>query len=256
MHLVIENLERANHFAIIFQHIKNFSDYVNLSLSQEKLYVQSMDSSKISVFEVTLKPTFFSKYDYEANETIGVHVQILQKILNIKDKKQKIELIVDEGDKLNVNFTSDDVSIVNKSFQIPLIDIDEELFAIPNSEPTVSFTLDSLKFAEMVSDLKLFDDTLDIILNPTNVLLKSESTEQGSITMELNKDNMKSYEFNGEEEMNASFTLKLLYYIAVYNKVSSEVKIDISDGVPLKITYKLDEEDSQLNFHLAPKIND
>ena len=48
---------------------------------------------------------------------IGVNVNLLFKILNVRDKKQKLELSIENGDKLNIDFTSDDVSIMNKSLK-------------------------------------------------------------------------------------------------------------------------------------------
>ena len=108
MHITIDNLENASIFTLIFQHIKGFSDFVNLTFQEEKLYIQSMDSSKISVFEVNLKKSFFSNYDFEGSQTIGINVTLLHKILNIRNKKQKIDLQVEDGgDKLHLEFYTD-----------------------------------------------------------------------------------------------------------------------------------------------------
>ena len=60
MKLVIDDIEKAQIFSIIFQHLKHISEYVNLSLKDDKLYIQAMDSSKISVFEVHLLSSFFT----------------------------------------------------------------------------------------------------------------------------------------------------------------------------------------------------
>ena len=45
-----------------------------------------MDSSKISVFEVHLLSDFFTSYEYEESETIGIQVSMLHKILHVRDK--------------------------------------------------------------------------------------------------------------------------------------------------------------------------
>ena len=203
MRITIDNLENAIIFTLIFQHIKSFTDFVNLSFQEEKLYIQAMDSSKISVFEVNLMKSFFSTYDFDENEVIGVNVNLLFKILNIRDKKQKLELNVENGDKLNIEFTSDDVSIMNKTLQISLVEIEEDVFGIPDMDYT----------------------------------------------------NMKEYE-KKEDDVEVSYTLKLLSYATLYSKITDEVSINITDGVPLKITYILENSNSNLNLYLAPKIND
>ena len=253
MKLVIDDIEKAQIFSIIFQHLKHITEYVNLSLKDDKLYIQAMDSSKISVFEVHLLSSFFTNYDKEENEVIGIHVSILYKILHIRDKKQKLELRV-EDDKLAIEFTSNDPTLLNKYFQINLIDIDEELFAIPAMQADVSLTMDSLQFGEIVNQLNIFDDTLNIDCKEEKVTLASESSDQGNMKVEISKENAKDYEVNNE--LSSSYMLKLLHYISLYNKISSEIKLEISNEQPLKITYMLDNQDSQLNFYLAPKISD
>lgn len=214
-----------------------------------------MDSSKISVFEVNLMKSFFSTYDFEENEVIGVNVNLLFKILNIRDKKQKLELNVENGDKLNMEFTSDDVSIMNKSLQISLVEIEEDIFGIPDMEYNVSIVMSSTRFTDTINDLKLFDDTINIKCSDDKVLFTSESSENGKIKVEMNETNMKEYE-KKEDDVEVSYTLKLLGYATLYNKITDEVKIDITDGVPLKITYVLENSNSSLNLYLAPKIND
>lgn len=255
MRITIDNLENAIIFTLIFQHIKSFTDFVNLSFQEEKLYIQAMDSSKISVFEVNLMKSFFSTYDFEENEVIGVNVNLLFKILNIRDKKQKLELNVENGDKLNMEFTSDDVSIMNKSLQISLVEIEEDIFGIPDMEYNVSIVMSSTRFTDTINDLKLFDDTINIKCSDDKVLFTSESSENGKIKVEMNETNMKEYE-KKEDDVEVSYTLKLLGYATLYNKITDEVKIDITDGVPLKITYVLENSNSNLNLYLAPKIND
>ena len=59
-----------------------------------------------------------------------------------------------------------------------------------------------------------------------------------------------------EDDVEVSYTLKLLSYATLYSKITDEVSINITDGVPLKITYMLENSNSNLNLYLAPKIND
>ena len=62
MRVCIDNLENAATFTMVFQHIKNFADFINMTISEEKLYIQAMDTSKISVFTVKLMPSFFQHF--------------------------------------------------------------------------------------------------------------------------------------------------------------------------------------------------
>ena len=255
MRVCIDNLENAATFTMVFQHIKNFADFINMTISEEKLYIQAMDTSKISVFEVKLMPSFFSTFELSETETIGINVPLFHKILSVRNKAQKINLVTEiGGDKLDVSYTSDDVSIFNKDLQIPLVDIDEELFGIPEMEYNVGITLASSKFSDIINDLKLFDDTFTINCEDEKVVIGSEKSESGKMSVTLNQANMKEY--TKDDDLNASYALRMLIYVTIYSKIIDEVKFELSDGVPLKITYKVDSVGSQLMFHLAPKIND
>jgi|UniRef100_A0A6C0IPJ4 proliferating cell nuclear antigen PCNA len=254
MKVCIDSLENAHIFTLIFQHIKSFSDFTNIIMKKEHLYIQAMDNSKISVFEVKLLPGFFSTYDFDQTENVGINVNLFYKILNVRDKNQKIELETETDDKLNIYYTSADVSIMNKSLQIPLVELDEELFSIPEMEYNVSLTVDSGKFADIINNLKLFDDTINIDCQEDKVVMGSDSQDQGKINITLTNENMKDYTIT--DDVAVSYTLKMLGYITIYNKVTDEVNIQITEGVPLKLLFKIDHLGSELVLHLAPKIND
>ena len=255
MRVCIDNLEKCGNIYDGISTYKNFADFINMTISEEKLYIQAMDTSKISVFEVKLMPSFFSTFELSETETIGINVSLFHKILSVRNKAQKINLVTEiGGDKLDVSYTSDDVSIFNKDLQIPLVDIDEELFGIPEMEYNVGIILASSKFSDIINDLKLFDDTFTINCEEEKVVIGSEKSESGKMSVTLNQANMKEY--TKDDDLNASYALRMLIYVTIYSKIIDEVKLELSDGVPLKITYKVDSVGSQLMFHLAPKIND
>ena len=54
MNIVINNPQKADSFASLFQHIKLFSEHVNVMFEKERVYLQSMDTSRVSIFEIEL----------------------------------------------------------------------------------------------------------------------------------------------------------------------------------------------------------
>ena len=84
MNIAITNLQKAETFAAIFQHIKVFTDNVNIMFEAERMYIQAMDTSRVSIFEIVLPAAWFDKYEQTnaANTTIGINTVILFKILN------------------------------------------------------------------------------------------------------------------------------------------------------------------------------
>jgi hypothetical protein len=62
MKIVLINPVKSDLFALIFQHIKTFTEYINISFQKKGMYIQSMDSSHISIFEVNLPFSWFDEY--------------------------------------------------------------------------------------------------------------------------------------------------------------------------------------------------
>ena len=54
MNIVINNLLKAEIFSNLFQHIKSFTDHVNITFNKEKMYLQTMDTGRVSIFEIHL----------------------------------------------------------------------------------------------------------------------------------------------------------------------------------------------------------
>ena len=96
MNIEIHDKSKAESFCNIFQVVKTFSEHVNLTINDEKLYVQSMDASHIVIFEIHLPKEWFDVFEKGGNEeniTIGIHAGVLGKVLNTRDKSHKIILI-------------------------------------------------------------------------------------------------------------------------------------------------------------------
>ena len=58
MNILINDTTKADIFSSLFQHIKLFTEQVNITFNKDKLYLQTMDSSRVSIFEMH----FFKNY--------------------------------------------------------------------------------------------------------------------------------------------------------------------------------------------------
>jgi proliferating cell nuclear antigen len=257
MNVVIENVQKAEIFCLIFQHVKVFSEHINIMFEPERLYIQSMDSARVSIFEIILPSQWFDKYTCMTSTNIGVSSQILFKILNTRDRTHKVELACEsENDRLNIHFTSEDKNTYDKHFEVPLIDIDSEIMAIPETDYQAEFTLSSGHFSALVNQLKNFGDTMDIECSEQNIVLFSKSPDNGKMSVEINIEDLSSFAINEGEKLSLSFSLNALSNICLYNRLSREIEIKISPDYPIKLVYYLGDDNSKMVFYLAPKIND
>ena len=263
MNIIIRNPQKAECFSSLFQHVRQFTDHINIMFEKDKMYLQSMDSSKVSVFEISLPSTWFDVYEHNSASAIpiGVNSTMLFKILNTRDKAQEMQFVynsVDNDDKLYVSFTSTNKSIFDKKFEMPLVDIEMDLVNIPATESQAEFSISSLNFANIINQMKLFGDTLEIHCTEENISLHADSPECGKMLVEINIDDLTSYAINEGETIHLSFSLALLHNICLYNKLVKDMEIHLTENYPMKIIFSLDNEmtDAKMTFYLAPKIND
>jgi len=220
-----------------------------------------MDSSKISVFELILAKEWFDDYDLKGEKsiTIGINTSMLCRVLSTRSKGQSVVFAFDDGgDNLFIEFKCDDKNTYDKEFAIPLMELEDELMCIPDSDCTALISLPASNFAEMVKNMKLFGDTMEIKCDQENVSISSKSSESGKMDINIKTDDLSSYEITEDEEVKACYNLNIMYNVSLYSKLAKEIEMQITEGAPIKMVYRLHDEieDAKLQFFLAPKIDE
>jgi len=282
MNVVIRNLQKAELFASIFQHIKLFTEHITIHFEKHRLYIQTMDSSRVSIIEITIPNDWFDIYEHTATSSIpiGLHAQNLYKILSTREKAQEINISFSEdtSDKLYIHFTcgqqntivdvADDASgqsivtpsnkrpmLFDKHFEMPLMDIEFEMMNVPEMECQAEFSILSGTFANLVNQLRLFGDTLEIECSEEEILLHSLSVETGKMTVKMDIDDLTEFAIDEGDTLQMSFSLIHLHNVCMYNKLSKEILVKLIRNYPLNILFDLGDGAS-LAFYLAPKITD
>ena len=254
MRFEISEKKKRDQFIYIFNHLKNFTDKLSLNISEDKLYIQGMDANHVCVYELFLLKEWFDLWNVTENKTYGVSLHIFNKILNICSEKQKIIITNDNDDKLDIEFISDEKGEFNKYFAMPLFDIDDEMMSIPDQEYDVDIEMESKKFKSLIEELTKFNDTLSLVCNEEELLLKSES-EEGTMKAVININDIELLAVIEGNTLEISFGIKYISQICQFYKLSNNCCIHISDGVPLLFKYDLGN-DCIMRFYLAPKFND
>ena len=87
MDFKINNQSKIDIFTTIFQTIKGIAEHIVIYFTDEKMFIQTMDSSKISVLEIVILSSWFDFYScqYESIK-FGINTGILYKILSSKER--------------------------------------------------------------------------------------------------------------------------------------------------------------------------
>lgn len=285
MEIIINDHVKAECFATIFQNVKCFTELINISFTEEGLSFQTMDTSHVSIVELTIPKEWFSQYTCSQNVVLGINVSILHKILAVKEKTHILKIIYEaSADTLEIHFLNleniveeekkEDVpekkgkktkkekvpkvlemKTYEKHFEIPLVDMDMERMEIPQIEYEAEFSLASTNFSNIVTQLRMFGDTMEIQCSEQQIILYTHSNESGKMSVEISVDDLTEFAINEGQELKLSFSLIYLNHICGFNRLTKDIEIKICNDYPLCAVYKL-SEGALIRFFLAPKMED
>ena len=261
MEIVIRNSEHADRFAAIFQHIKLFTDHIAISCSETHMKMQCMDNAHVAILEMSLPAAWFDVYHLADSVRIGFNATYLHRILSSRDKEQQIQLVYssEDADRLLIHLTkpedpvldtSDNASVKTKTkekkpttntfdkhFELPLIDIEEEGMQIPDIEYTAELAMHSAQFADIITQLKMFGDTMEVQCSEERIALASTSQDQGKMFVEIGINDLSEFAIDEGADLALSFSLTYLKHFCAYSRISELVSIKFGESYPMRIAY-------------------
>ncbi len=278
MNIQINQKSKADIFTALFQHIKCFTEHINIMFQEDKLFIQAMDGSRVSIFEIHIPASWFDVYTLSSSLTLGLHSVLLYKILSTRDSGQSIHIEFSgengDDDKLYFHFAVNTGDATNsvagfaKRFEMPLIDIESEIMHIPVIEYQAEFSMLSATFSGLIQQLQLFGDIVQFECSEEKVQLCSTTAEAGKMSVDIPIDDLSEFSIDEGETMILSFGLVQLRNICQYSKIAKEIDVKLSSSFPICIRYVFDkgteqgtgQEDDDSNcarimFYLAPKMN-
>lgn len=261
MNIEIKDNSKCEIFSTIFQHMKLFSETINIQFKKDDFSVQVMDNSHVSIIELLMPNTWFDQYDVEEDVVIGINTILFFKVLGTREKGQSIYIEYDRNntDKLQIHFKCEleKPSMLNKAFEIPLIDLDTDIMSIPQIEYEAELTLPSAHFAGLVNQLKLFGDSMDIQCSEEEIVLHANSIDCGKMSVKIDIDQLNSFSIDEGVDMRISYSLNHLYNMVQYHKLSTNVDIFIKTDYPMKLRFNIQgDANTFIAMYLAPKIVD
>jgi len=286
---------KVEQFVTIFSNLKGFTEYITLRLEENKMFVQGMDNSHISMFEINLSKEWFDEYLLETELVVGISTDTLQKILSTRKQQHGIMFDNITQEQLTISLfdtTNTDTKnrIYPKEFTISLVDLDIEDMHVPDQDHDVDIEFQSKHLKSLLDEIVMFNDTLTFTCNDDEVIFQCKND---TCTFNINiPTDLLSY-FSYREAPKLAFNVKYLHMFLQFNKLGNNVWLHLNENSPLRCKYLLDtdvcknngyhdnthksnvsssydekkhesdDEDNELptskntvTFYLAPKIND
>ena len=262
MKVIISESRRFEIFLNIFKHAKEVNESFNIRMDSNGMFMQGLDQSHILVLEFKLKKEWFEQYEFDEendHNVFGVNAANLFKFLNTKQDEQTMTMSCEPGaDKLLIEFKGDKAKVYNKKFNMTLIEIEDNLINIPDSEDDVEFTIENTNFSSSIDQLALFGESLNVSIDNDNILMQTSGLD-GDMEINIKTDDVEEFSAdecdNGEKLISQSYAIKYIKTMCNFSKISKWLLVKVSSNRPICCYYKLDS-DSYVRLFLAPKIDD
>lgn len=262
MKFVIEP-SKSRIFTTLFDILSSIVDEVNIEFRKNEIYIQTMDSVRISLFELVLKEEWFETYDVGKTLVLGVKLSIINKILSCRHPTQSIEIEFsdDNEDKIDISLVGGGKGTFNKYYQTSVYDFECELLSIPDVDADAEFTVNSITIFKLFEQLKQFGDNITITCDETNIQIKTiEGEDFTGMTVDIPEDDIVEYSVVEEDTIKVEYSITPIckaFSIARLSKdptISDNFSIYLSKETPIMIEFKL-FGDSSIKFWVAPKIS-
>ena len=259
MRLTIQNKQKMDIFVTLIQLLKNWGSYISINYETDGLFIQTMDKSHICLANIKIKDSWFSEYKCTVNQKISVNSSSFAIIINYALKHDILEIKFQEDkevDNIYINLLNqkENKSSFEHFFEVPLIDVEDDILDIPSVDYEVDFTIETKKFSEVLSELLVFGQDLNILCND-NMLELNAYGETGKLKVNIPIEDLNEYAIEENYELDISYSLNHLSKMCTSIKLTQMVDISLSSQFPMAIKYNLGE-DSCAVFYIAPKVKD
>lgn len=250
--------ESVTFFIQLFNTTKGIVDEINLDFTNEGIEYQAIDSSHVSLVSLKIPKISFLSYQIQKRFNIGINLASILLILKCADSEDNIKFKYADGDdKMSIIFSktfadSDEFT----SFDLKLIEINQEVLAINDQKPVSEIRMSSKKFAKICSDFQSFSDTMKIVIQggeKPKVNLTCEGDKANGNKKLIHKDADMEIR-SSVDEFVAAFSLRHLNLFAKAHIISPIVVIQFNVNAPVILIYPL-PNNGKLSFFLAPKTD-
>lgn len=225
-------------------------DEAAFKINEEGIQLKAIDPSRIVMVDFHVGKQSFDEFEVEKEETVGVNMEDLTKILRRAVKGDALELQTLEAGRLAVIFLGRGI----RKFIIPSLEtIAEELpeLKIPF---TVYVKMHPGTFRDVVKELEPISDAIEFVAKKNEQkLIARASGDIVEAEIELSVENGALVDFRAEEDARAIYTIDYLSDISAASQAAEEMEFEFATAVPCKITYILPQE-GRLTFYVAPRV--
>ena len=258
---IVFTYEQIKLFRDVCNTIREYNEFIGLSIQPTYLFTQGSDYSNVSLYEMKLFSNFFYEYNFTFPANINLNGKdLIKKVFSDLRENEMMTIKYLENDPDHIQFCFYDgtgsVSTTSHSIiKLKLYDLDQATLEIPDVDYDVYMSMDTKEIDTILKKLELFDDKTAITCCEEYMSFASYGLE-GEYHKTIAKSDMLSYTKKDESHTcKLIFSLKHIRKMLVSGLCNNITHFSIEHSYPLKISYMI-TDDSYFVQYLAPKTDE
>tara|TARA_Y100000310_G_scaffold345848_1_gene471284 strand:+ start:981 stop:1724 length:744 start_codon:yes stop_codon:yes gene_type:complete len=229
--------------------ISIISELVNetrIKVSSEGIELIAMDPANVAMIVFKLLPSAFTEYNVEKPVDIAINLANFRQILRRANPTDTLSMELADN-KLKVQLKSSST----RTFDLPIIDIEEKEQKVPELKFPVSIQTSSMVLNEAIGDAETVAESVSFMAEPGIFALNAEG-DMNKAAIEIKADDTTKIE--ATEKTDSKYSVEYLKKMIEGSKLADNVTIQFNKDYPLKLTYATVDK-VMLSFILAPRVD-
>jgi proliferating cell nuclear antigen len=229
--------------------ISELVNEVTLKIDKDKIAIVAIDPASVAMIDFKLLSSAFVEFSVPVPQELAINLEHLKQVLKRSKPTDTITVTLDnEKNRLQILLKGSS----KKTFNIPLISIDEGDQQLPTLTYQSKVTMPSAKFDEAVEDMDIISESMSMQVFPDKFSVHAESSlKDARVEMPANDETIIILD---GDAMQSKYSIEYLKKISKASKLSDTVSLELGADYPLRAEYKLLDK-LRLSFILAPRVS-
>jgi proliferating cell nuclear antigen len=229
--------------------ISELVNEVTLKIDQDKIAVIAIDPANVAMVDFKLLSSAFVEYSVPEPQELAINLDHLKQVLKRSKPADTISISLEsEKNRLQIKLKGEN----SRTFNIPLINIEENEQKIPNLQFKAKVILASSKFDDAVEDMSIVSESISLAAESSLFILRSESNmKDAKVEMPATQETLVTLQ---GDPLSSKYSIEYLKKVAKASKLADTVSLEFSDDYPLRAEYKLLDK-LRLSFIVAPRVS-
>lgn len=242
----------ANKLKKAIQALSKLSDEFPLYVTNNGIDIKVLSPDKTMLAVLTLPSLVFEEFSVDEETTLIVPATELRKVIRRAGRNDALLLTTSKETDELILALKDRKTGVEREFGIPLVPRPPEPVPELQLDLSISFTMLSKDFKDLVGDLKLVGEEALFSYEEGKVLIRSVE-QQKEYICELKEGNPLVLLTSTVEKAKVAYNIEMLVVVAGAAEASKHVTISFDTGKPLKVEYEL-AGGGKLTYWIVPRV--